>query len=68
MIDAYTINGAYLQKTDHITGSIEPGKYADLIILDRNLFDIPSTEISEARVLATFFSGQKVAGELPNIE
>ena len=42
------------------TGSIEVGKRADLIVLDRNLFDIPLTEINEARVLLTMMDGKIV--------
>ena len=46
------------------TGSIEAGKLADLIVLDKNLFDIPASEISEARVLLTLFEGETVFGSL----
>jgi predicted amidohydrolase YtcJ len=42
------------------TGSIEVGKQADLVILDRNLFEIPATEISEARAVETIFQGTTV--------
>ena len=60
MIDAYTINGAYQMKLDQVQGSIEVGKRADLVVLDRNLFEIPASEISEARVEMTFFDGRSV--------
>lgn len=36
------------------------GKLADIIVLDRNLFEIPETEISEAKVLLTLFEGREV--------
>jgi len=42
------------------TGTIEVGKRADLIVLDRNLFNIPTTEISEAKVLLTLMDGKEV--------
>ena len=45
---------------DGRVGSIEVGKQADLVILDRNLFEIPATEISQARVLETLLQGQTV--------
>jgi predicted amidohydrolase YtcJ len=60
MIDAYTINGAYLMGLDDRQGSIEPGKRADFVVLDRNLFEIPSAEISDAKVVMTVFDGEDV--------
>ena len=60
MIAAYTINGAYQMKLDDRQGSIEVGKRADLIVLDRNLFEIPASEISDAKVTATIFDGRTV--------
>lgn len=60
MIAAYTINGAYQMSLDNEQGSIEVGKRADLIVLDRNLFDIASSEISEAKVIMTIFDGRTV--------
>jgi predicted amidohydrolase YtcJ len=60
MIEGYTINGAYLMHQDNEVGSIEIGKRADLIILDRNLFEIPTTEVNQTKVLLTIFNGQRV--------
>ena len=60
MIDAYTINGAYQMKLDAVQGSIEAGKRADLVVLDRNLFKISASEISEAQVVMTIFDGRVV--------
>jgi len=60
MIEAYTINGAYQMKLDDVQGSIEVGKRADLVVLDRNLFEISASEISEARVTMTIFNGKTV--------
>ena len=45
---------------DDVTGSIEVGKYADMVVLDRNLFDIDPADISEATVLITLFEGEQV--------
>ena len=61
---AFTINAAYVNFQEDSTGSIEPGKLADLIVLDRNLFDIEPSQISEARVLLTLLDGVPVYGEL----
>jgi len=60
MLKAYTINAAYIMHQDNITGSIEAGKFADLIILDKNLYDIPPNEISEVRVMETIIEGKTV--------
>ena len=60
MVDAYTINGAYQMKLDDVQGSIEVGKRADLIVIDRNLFEIPTSEISDAKVMMTIFNGRTV--------
>ncbi len=60
---AFTINSAYVNGLDEISGSIEVGKLADLIVLDRNLFDIPAKQISETKVLLTLFGGRPVHGE-----
>ncbi|MCC6549753.1 MAG: amidohydrolase [Ignavibacteriaceae bacterium] len=60
MLRSYTINAAYASRWDHLTGSLEPGKSADLIILDKNLFDIPVNEISTAKVMLTMFRGKTI--------
>ncbi len=59
-IAAYTIRAAYLDFTEKESGSIEVGKSADLIVLDRNLFEIPSSRIHEAKVLLTLLEGKEV--------
>jgi predicted amidohydrolase YtcJ len=63
-ITAFTINAAYLNKHDDRTGSIEAGKLADLVVLDRNLMEIEPTEISETQVLLTMFGGTLVYGDI----
>jgi len=60
MIAAYTIEGARLAFDERITGSIETGKAADLVVLDRDLFAIPPEQISRARVLLTMLDGHDV--------
>ncbi len=56
----YTINAAHAAWRDDSTGSLTVGKYADLIVLDRNLFDISPYEIGETQVLLTLLGGQEV--------
>ena len=60
MIDAFTIHGAYVGFQENETGSLEAEKLADVVVLDRNLFDVPVEEIHEARVLLTLFEGEEV--------
>jgi len=60
MITSFTINGAYANFMENETGSIEVGKRADLVVLERNLFDIPTEEIGDVNVLMTMFEGQAV--------
>ena len=59
-IYSYTLGGAHaLLKEDKI-GSIEEGKYADFVVLNNNLFEIPVNDISETQILTTVFSGKVV--------
>jgi predicted amidohydrolase YtcJ len=60
MLAMYTINAAYANRMERVTGSIEVGKLADLIVLERNLFETPTEEIHEVRVLRTLLEGKTV--------
>lgn len=53
-----TINPARLLKHADKTGSIEPGKFADLVILDQNLFDLAPEAIREAQSMRPCFKGK----------
>jgi predicted amidohydrolase YtcJ len=64
-IAAFTIGSAYVNHLDDVTGSIEPGKYADLVVLDRNLFAHPGDEIAEANVVLTLVEGETVHAAAP---
>ncbi len=59
-IAAHTINGAYVAFTDDRTGSIEAGKLADLVVLDRDLFAGPLDQINRAKTLLTLSEGEVV--------
>jgi len=63
VIEAYTINGAYVMRQEDRTGSIEVGKWADLIVLDQNLFDIPTDQINKTQVLLTMLAGEVIHEE-----
>lgn len=56
----YTLGGAEAMRRDDDTGSIKVGKSADFIVLDRNLFKVPVEQVSDVRVLETYFQGRRV--------
>lgn len=55
---AYTINGAEQLGVAHETGSIEAGKSADFVTLDRDIMHCTLDELKEANALETFFAGK----------
>lgn len=57
---AYTAGSAWVNHLDQTTGTIEPGTYADLAVLDRDPFAGPADEIGATRVLQTFVEGERV--------
>ncbi|MBU6401588.1 MAG: amidohydrolase [Verrucomicrobia bacterium] len=59
-IRLYTANNAYLLFLDRQVGSLEPGKLADLIVLDTDLLRCPEEAIRHARVLQTYLDGKRV--------
>jgi predicted amidohydrolase YtcJ len=60
LVKIYTINTAYALHLDDVTGSIEQGKFADMIVLNHDLFDIPVTDIHKTEVKATIIKGEVV--------
>ena len=60
MIASFTTNGAYANFLEEEIGSIEVGKQADIIVLDQNLFEIPTQEIAKTKVLLTLIDGKEV--------
>ncbi len=61
-LKAYTISNAYASFEENIKGSIREGKQADLIVVDRDLFQISAEEIKNAVVESTFINGKIVYG------
>ncbi|TFW17068.1 amidohydrolase [Duganella callida] len=60
VLRAITINAAYTLRQEKETGSLEVGKLADLIVLDRNFFTIPAEDIANVKVLQTMVGGKIV--------
>jgi hypothetical protein len=56
----FTHNGAIANKVGETSGSLEVGKDADFILLDRNIFDVPITEVGETKVLLSVVGGNEV--------
>lgn len=63
MVKAYTINGAYQLYREDVIGSLEPGKYADMIVIDQDIFKINPLDIDKTMVLTTIFNGKVVSGD-----
>ena len=59
-IRIFTHNGAIANKVGDTSGSLEVGKDADFILLDRNIFDVPITEVGETKVLLSVVGGNEV--------
>jgi len=57
---AYTAGGAFASFTEKRKGVLSAGRLADLVILDRNILEIPAAEIRNARVVMTITGGRKV--------
>ena len=59
-VRAYTINAAYVMRQEDKTGSLEVGKFADLIIVDRDIFTVEKNQIRNTHVLLTLLGGKEV--------
>ncbi|WP_220232109.1 amidohydrolase family protein [Lactobacillus panisapium] len=57
---AYTKWSAYAESFEQDLGTLEPGKLADVVVLDRNLFKVPTDEIRFAKVTLTMADGKIV--------
>jgi len=59
----FTLNGAIANKVGSSSGSLEAGKDADFIVLDRQLFDIPITDVGETEVLMSVVGGNVIVDD-----
>jgi predicted amidohydrolase YtcJ len=58
----YTINNARLMFLEDRIGSLEAGKHADFVVIDRDLLSCPEGEIKETRAVATYVDGKRMFG------
>ncbi len=59
-VRAYTVGSAYAEFAEQVKGTLSPGKLADLVMLDRDLYQIDPADIDKARVVLTVMDGQIV--------
>jgi predicted amidohydrolase YtcJ len=59
---SYTVNNAWAEGEEANKGSLTPGKLADFVVIDRDLFAIPAAQIKDAKVLLTVVGGRIVHG------
>ncbi len=59
-VRAYTVGSAYAEFAEQVKGTLSPGKLADLVMLDRDLYQIDTADIDKARVVLTVMDGQIV--------
>lgn len=64
LLKGSTLNGAKQMGWDHIMGSIEPGKLANLVVLSDNYFEVDPFEISKIKCEAVMFEGNLISGSL----
>lgn len=57
-VRGFTLGGAYAVHEDHLLGSLEAGKLADMVVLERDIFTIPPEEIKDVRVDMTVLGGR----------
>jgi hypothetical protein len=57
---SFTLDAAYAAHQEKQVGSLEPGKWADFILIDRNYFTVPADEIDDIQVIETWVGGKRV--------
>ena len=67
-LHSFTLAAAYAALQEDRLGSLEPGKWADFIVVDRDFFVIPEAEIDDIQVLQTWVGGEMVYERCENPE
>lgn len=65
MFQAYTLNAARTLRLEEQIGSLKPGKQADMIVLDRDVFAVKAEALRDTRVLQTWFAGREIFARNP---
>lgn len=60
MFQAYTLNAARMIRLEDSIGSLKPGKQADMVVLDRDVFTVKPEALRDTQVLTTWFAGREV--------
>ncbi|MCQ4636478.1 amidohydrolase family protein [Anaerovorax odorimutans] len=64
LLKGYTINGAKQLHWQEKMGSLEPGKIANMLVTDKNMFDTPLDQIKDLKIDAVIFEGKVIRGSL----
>ncbi len=59
-LESFTISAAYANRRENELGSLEPGKWADFILVDQDIFNIPKQDIWKTQVLETWIAGKQI--------
>ena len=59
-VRAYTVGSAYAEFQDQAKGTLIPGKLADLVLLDRDIFSVPAEQIDHTKIVLTIVDGRVV--------
>ena len=59
-LKSFTLDAAYAGHMEDVTGSLSVGKYADFILIDRDYFEVPASEIHQIKVMQTWVGGKQV--------
>lgn len=59
-LKAFTVDAAFAAHQEGLLGSLEPGKWADFVVVDRDIMEVPAAEVWQTQVLETWVAGERV--------